>query len=100
MVYIRGHKSDYDHWAALGNQGWSYRDVLPYFNAPRTTTPSSTTSTTARAVRSASPSCNPIAGAGNLPSGRARIAAIRDDFNGAEQEGLGIYQFARWSIRR
>jgi hypothetical protein len=30
----------------------------------------------------------------------ARIAAIRDDFNGAEQEGLGIYQFARWSIRR
>jgi choline dehydrogenase-like flavoprotein len=31
MVYIRGHKSDYDHWASLGNTGWSYRDVLPYF---------------------------------------------------------------------
>src|SRR5687767_416522 len=31
MVYIRGHKSDYDHWASLGNQGWSYSDVLPYF---------------------------------------------------------------------
>ena len=31
MVYIRGHKSDYDQWASLGNTGWSYADVLPYF---------------------------------------------------------------------
>lgn len=31
MLYVRGHPSDYDHWAALGNRGWSYADVLPYF---------------------------------------------------------------------
>jgi choline dehydrogenase len=31
MVYMRGQKSDYDSWAALGNAGWSYADVLPYF---------------------------------------------------------------------
>src|SRR3954467_4476869 len=31
LIYIRGQKEDYDHWAALGNRGWSYRDVLPYF---------------------------------------------------------------------
>ena len=31
MVYIRGHRGDYDDWAAAGNPGWSYAEVLPYF---------------------------------------------------------------------
>ena len=31
MLYVRGHHTDYDHWAALGNPGWSYEDVLPLF---------------------------------------------------------------------
>ncbi len=31
MAYVRGNKSDFDHWASLGNQGWSYEEVLPLF---------------------------------------------------------------------
>lgn len=31
MVYVRGHPGDFDDWAAMGNPGWAYRDVLPYF---------------------------------------------------------------------
>ena len=36
MVYMRGQASDYDSWAALGNRGWSYREVLPYFKRSET----------------------------------------------------------------
>src|ERR1035438_9915746 len=31
MLYVRGNRWDYDHWASLGNEGWSYDEVLPFF---------------------------------------------------------------------
>jgi choline dehydrogenase-like flavoprotein len=31
MVWVRGQRQDYDHWAQLGNRGWSWQDVLPLF---------------------------------------------------------------------
>ena len=33
MVFVRGQPQDYDHWAQLGNRGWSYSDVLPIFKS-------------------------------------------------------------------
>ena len=36
MVFVRGQSQDYDTWAQLGNRGWSYRDVLPYFRRMET----------------------------------------------------------------
>ena len=31
LIYIRGQRQDYDHWRQLGNAGWGFQDVLPYF---------------------------------------------------------------------
>jgi choline dehydrogenase len=33
MVWVRGQRQDYDHWAQLGNRGWSWQDVLPIFRS-------------------------------------------------------------------
>ena len=35
MIYMRGQARDYDHWAQLGNAGWSWDEVLPYFKKVR-----------------------------------------------------------------
>ena len=36
LLYVRGQKQDFDHWAQLGNQGWSWDEVLPYFKRAET----------------------------------------------------------------
>jgi len=93
MVYIRGHRRDYDHWASLGNTGWSYADVLPYFKRSEDNSeiggeyhgkggPLHVTG-----LRSDNPVREVY-----LQAAREAQFRIREDFNGEEQEGLGSYQ--------
>ena len=93
MVYTRGHRSDYDHWAALGNPGWSYDDVLPYFKK------SENNETIADRFHGQGGPLNVAASRTGNPFQKLFLDAVReaqlplnDDFNGAEQEGCGIYQ--------
>ena len=98
--------SDYDQWASLGNTGWSYADVLPYFKRSEDNSefdgeyhgkggPLHVTG-----LRSDNPVQQIY-----LQAAREAQFRIREDFNGEEQEGLGIYQVTqkngeRWSAAR
>jgi choline dehydrogenase-like flavoprotein len=93
MVYTRGNRADFDHWAELGNPGWSYEDVLPYFLRAEDNEQFGGRfhGRGGPLGVSFSPSENPIRGI-FLEAARQGGFPIREDFNGAEQEGLGIYQ--------
>jgi choline dehydrogenase len=93
MIYMRGNRYDYDHWCALGNQGWSYDEVLPYFKkAEHQERGASAYHGVSGPLNVTDPRCvNPLT--------RAFVAAgvelgwtHNTDFNGAEQEGIGVYQ--------
>ncbi|MBL8279894.1 MAG: GMC family oxidoreductase N-terminal domain-containing protein [Pelomonas sp.] len=93
MVYIRGQREDYDEWAALGNTGWGWDDVLPYFIQSECND-----SFGAPLHGQAGPlkvsqlrSDNPLQQAW-VAAGREAGHAINHDFNGESQEGIGIYQ--------
>ncbi len=93
MIYVRGAARDFDDWAAAGNSGWSYKDVLPYFRKLETHEAGNT------AMHGAS---GPI----HVTSMKRGIHAItrhfldacdemgiprNDDFNGERIEGVGVY---------
>ena len=106
MVYIRGHREDYDHWAAQGNDGWSYDDVLPYFRLSEHNErlDNDYHGTDGPLWVSDSRTGNPFQGY-FLEAAKECDIPITDDFNGAEQEGAGVYQVTqkdgeRWSSAR
>jgi choline dehydrogenase-like flavoprotein len=93
MVYIRGHRSDYDHWAADGNAGWAYDDVLPYFKRAEHNERGADawhgTGGPLNVMDLRSPNrFGPVF----VDAARQAGYAINPDFNGAEQEGVGLYQ--------
>ncbi|MFH4159147.1 GMC family oxidoreductase [Acinetobacter bereziniae] len=93
MVYIRGHRRDYDDWSALGNTGWSYDEVLPYFikseNNQRIKNQYHGNDGPLSVIDLHSD--NPLQQK-YLAAAKQQGYRILDDFNGEEQEGLGIYQ--------
>lgn len=106
MVYIRGNRYDYDQWAALGCAGWSYDDVLPYFRR------SEHNERGADAFHGGDGPLNVMDQRWPNPGSRAFVASAaalqlgaNPDFNGAAQDGFGLYQVTqkdgeRWSAAR
>lgn len=97
LIYIRGQREDYDRWRALGNVGWSYDDVLPYFIRSE------------HNERGAGPfhgGDGPLR-VSSIPQRHVLIDAFIDgaaslgiprnnDFNGATQEGAGYFQLTTY----
>lgn len=93
MIYIRGNRADYDHWASLGNTGWSYTDVLPYFIKSETnqTYNDRYHGQTGPLVVSSHPQLSPITQRYLAAAQEAGIA-YNPDFNGERQDGCGQLQ--------
>ncbi len=103
MVYVRGNRHDYDRWAQSGLAGWSYDDVLPAFRRSEAHVErddpfhSRTGELTVCRARGRNPLFDLF-----VEAGREAGHPVNDDFNGAEQEGCGRYDFTirrgrRWS---
>lgn len=93
LIYIRGQAQDYDHWRQLGNAGWSYEDVLPYFKKAENQENGSDAfhgvggPLTVTNLRERNPLCDAFIG-----SAQSQGIPRNDDFNGAQQEGAGYFQ--------
>src|SRR5690349_11344329 len=101
MIYIRGHRNDYDTWSQMGCHGWSYDDVLPAF---RSLENNESLSGEFHGRSGGLHVSNPRH---RHPLSEAFIQAATQvgipynpDFNGADQEGVGFYQSTTYRGRR
>lgn len=93
MIYIRGNRADYDHWASLGNTGWSYEEVLPYFiQSENNERIHNDYHGNAGPLSVSDLRTDNILHQRYIAAAKAEGYKILDDFNGVEQEGLGVYQ--------
>ncbi len=101
MIYIRGHRDDYNGWADAGCSGWGFDDVLPYFKKSEDNARGASllhgVGGPMRVEDQRDP--NPLSSVFVEACVQAGLAA-NDDFNGARQEGAGLYQVTQRSGRR
>ena len=106
MIYIRGNAWDYDNWAAMGCAGWSYAEVLPYFKRAEHNVRGGDDFHGDDGPLWVSDQRHPNPGSLAFVEAGASLQIPRnDDFNGARQEGIGLYQVTqkggeRWSAAR
>mgnify|MGYP000039876078 FL=1 len=106
MLYIRGNRFDYDQWASLGCTGWSYDDVLPYFKRAEGNERGGDAYHGADGPLSVVDQHWPNPGTkAFVASAEALQLGANPDFNGANQDGFGLYQVTqkggeRWSAAR
>ncbi len=94
MVYIRGHKSDYDHWQALGNKGWGYNDLLPYFKNSESNERGGDEYHGDSGPLNVSDVVNDYKVNDAFIEGAQQAGyPLNNDFNGPQLEGVGFYQF-------
>ncbi len=106
MLYLRGHAWDYDNWAALGCNGWSYADVLPYFKRSEANARGASAFHGADGPLSVSDLSHVFAGThAFLKSAEMLQLPANEDFNGPRQDGFGLFQVTqrngeRWTAAR
>jgi choline dehydrogenase len=93
MVYLRGNRADYDEWAALGNPGWSYDDVLPCFRRSEGNSRGASQyhGGDGPLAVSDNPAPNPLTRA-FVEAAQAAGIPFNPDHNGAAQDGVGYIQ--------
>jgi choline dehydrogenase len=90
MVYIRGVPSDYDMWAQLGNRGWSWDEVLPYFKKAECYLPGPNAYHGSDGpLRVSRPGVTAPLNRAWIEAGQQAGYPFTPDFNGAQQEGFG-----------
>ncbi len=102
MAYIRGQREDYDHWKMLGNLGWGYDDVLPYFKKSE-----NNEQFESKYHARGGPLNVTVAQHFKTPMAKAFIQACVEcgipesqDFNGEKQEGAGMFQYTIKDFKR
>jgi len=95
MVYIRGHESDYNQWEVLGNEGWGFKDLLPYFKKSESNERGEDDYHGAKGPVNVSDPVNfyPLNDLFLKGSQQAGYP-LSPDFNGKQFEGAGYFQFA------